>query len=109
MKDNLTILGCISFPIKIEKEFYREYRLKRKEINKAEALLLAKNELEKRKTAELPDAEILSQTEENKLQDGFLIYRVSMECVENIAQNLDFEIDESGAVKLPEKQETPTP
>ena len=89
----ISLFNCIKLPVKLTTQKYREYRLEQQKRDEIKALELAQSSLEQEIKKELGNAPIISKNTEHRIENGALKLKCSLECIENIAEYLDFEIN----------------
>lgn len=88
----LTLFEKIVFPVRIETKFKSEYKPEIVDRTADEAKIIAKKTLEEKLKKELPKAQILSQQIKYTTQENQLVLECQVECIEDIAKELEFEM-----------------
>lgn len=91
----LTLFETISFPVRVEIKHKTEYKPEIVTRNENDAKEIAMQKLEEKIEKELVDAKILSKNTDYTLEKNCVVLRCSVECIEDIAKELEFEIRET--------------
>ena len=86
-------VGDVSLPCGIEKVTYMEYEMQPAQRSSDIALELAYMKLEQEINSQLPNAQLLRKMTSVDIKDGKVILDCSVMCIEDIARQLEFEIE----------------
>lgn len=81
-----------AFPFEIKSEVYREYKVYTKRRTKKEAAELAREEVKKSLEEKCKNFSIVENKEEIKIENNCLVLCSRVECIEDIAKELEFEV-----------------
>ena len=91
----LTLFETISFPVRVEIKHKTEYKPEIVTRSENDAKEIAMQKLEEKIEKELVDAKILSKNTDYTLEKNCVVLSCSVECIEDIAKELEFEIKET--------------